>query len=485
MKLFKRLTAVFMAVIVATTMLTVSVSATTKYSVTSKSYTSNSALEFVANLGAGWNLGNAFDAYNCTWLSNELDYESAWCGAKTTKALIKVIKAKGFNTIRIPVSWHDHVDSSYNISDEWMARVKEVVDWCIDEGLYVIINVHHDVAEGYYYPSDSQYSTSSKYMKKVWTQIATTFSSYDEHLIFEAINEPRPVGTTNEWWYSSSNPGSTALEAMENINKLNQVFVDTVRATGGNNKTRYLMVSGFATSTEGLVDGYFEMPTDSASNKIIVTAHIYTNSYNSYVSKLNKLYNTYVANGIPVVIGEFGSCANDSDRVEAAGKTVAEAAARGIACIWWDNNVSTGSSESYGIIDRATGKWIYEDIANVIVANAISSTTKSSSKTTSSSSSSTSTATSTTTLDTPKVSATAGDSKIRLSWDSVSGADYYKVYRYDSSIGKYRCIGRAYKTACTIKDLTNGTREKFIVQAVSTSGAKSKYVAVSITPKAS
>ena len=91
-----------------------------------------SAQEFVSGMGTGWNLGNAFDASDCTWLSDEMDYESAWNGAKTTKALISEIKKMGYKTIRIPVSWHNHIDSKMNISKKWMARVKEVVDWCVD-----------------------------------------------------------------------------------------------------------------------------------------------------------------------------------------------------------------------------------------------------------------------------------------------------------------------------------------------------------------
>ncbi|MCC8042732.1 MAG: cellulase family glycosylhydrolase [Oscillospiraceae bacterium] len=508
MKILKRLTAALVSVsLAASSVLSLNVSAAAeKYSVARKSFTTNSAIEFVEDMGVGWNLGNAFDASNCTWLSDEMKYESAWNGAMTTKELISAVVDKGFNTIRIPVSWHNHVDENYKISSQWMDRVKEVVDWCIDEGVYVILNVHHDVEEGYYYPSDDEYETSAKYMKTVWTQIAKEFSSYGDKLIFESINEPRPVGTNNEWWYQSSNPGETALEAFDNINKLNQIFVDTVRAQGGNNKTRYLMIQGYAGSTEGLVDEYFTMPEGTASNKIIVSSHIYSVKSSEYTAKLDKLFDTFISNGIPVVVGEIGSTPSDSSRAEAAGKTVAEARARGITCIWWDNNSFTSQSDGYGLIDRASCTWKLEDIADALVANASASksssstskktsTSTSTTSTTSNSSSSdsksttkTSTSTSTTSsssgLKTPTVKATAGDKRVTLSWNSVDDADYYKLYMYNASTGKYKYIGKTSKTKCAVSGLTNGKTYKFLVKACSNDGDMSSYGKASGKPTA-
>ncbi len=155
----------------------------------------NEAISFVNGMGAGWNLGNAMDAANCTWLSNEMDYETAWCGAMTTRELIKAVADKGFSTIRIPVSWHNHVDSNFNISEQWMARVKEIVDWSVDAGLYVILNSHHDIEKGYYYPTEAEYKTSEKFVKKIWEQISDEFKDYSDKLVFETSNEPRAVGT--------------------------------------------------------------------------------------------------------------------------------------------------------------------------------------------------------------------------------------------------------------------------------------------------
>ncbi|MCR4759867.1 MAG: glycoside hydrolase family 5 protein, partial [Oscillospiraceae bacterium] len=161
----------------------------------------NAGMEFVENLKLGWNLGNTFDAADVRSVTaeHELDYESAWCGAVTTIENIAAIKAAGFRTVRIPVSWHNHVDSEDRISEAWMNRVKEVADWCVGMDLYVIINTHHDNAEDWYYPDSAHMERSQQYLKAVWSQIAETFRDYDEHLILESLNEPRLVGTDYEW----------------------------------------------------------------------------------------------------------------------------------------------------------------------------------------------------------------------------------------------------------------------------------------------
>ena len=124
----------------------------------------NEAMSFVNSMGAGWNLGNSFDSHGCTWLSDKLDYEAGWCGVKASKALIKTVKNAGFGTIRIPVTWYEHVDAQYNIDNAWLNRVAEVIDWCLDEDLYVILDVHHDVLHNWYYPSSSELAGSTARM---------------------------------------------------------------------------------------------------------------------------------------------------------------------------------------------------------------------------------------------------------------------------------------------------------------------------------
>lgn len=434
----------------------------------------NEAINFVNSMGAGWNLGNAFDASNCTWLSDEMEYESAWCGAKTTRELIKAIADEGFTTIRVPVSWHNHVDSSYNISEQWMERVKKVIDWCVEEDLYIILNSHHDIEKGYYYPTNAEYDTSKKYVTKIWTQISDEFSDYSNKLIFEVSNEPRATGTDYEWWFNVSSPSDQAAESIECINKLNQVALDTIRASGGKNKSRYVMIPGYATSTDGIITDSFEMPKDSVKNRLIATIHIYTDKKGYYINPIKKVYEKYIKNGIPVILGEYnensGENKYDSESAEFLGGLVKYARERGITSIIWDNNAT-----QFKIIDRATVKWIHKDIADSIVKNGASETKKTDTKDD----------TTVTNPDKPVVTAKPGNKKINLSWTTVDGATKYKVYSYKN--GKLSAIKTTKKQKLTIKNLKNGKKYSYAVKAY----VNGKYTTVkksdivSATPKKS
>ena len=143
------------------------------------------AIAFVSNLKIGWNLGNTFDASDCSWLEDEMEYETAWCGAKTTKEIIKLLKDKGFNAVRIPVSWHNHVseDGKYTISAKWLERVNEVVDYCIDEDMYVILNIHHDNSTEFMYPT-SKYLEQSSIMLPPYGRSLRTDSETTTTILF-------------------------------------------------------------------------------------------------------------------------------------------------------------------------------------------------------------------------------------------------------------------------------------------------------------
>ena len=353
----------------------------------------NEAMAFLKKMGVGWNLGNTFDAYvdGASWFrGSELDLETAWVGVKTSEELIVALHDAGFSSIRVPVSWHEHVDEDFTISEAWLGRVQEVVDYAVNQGMYVILNTHHDVYPEYYYPSKEHYETSERYITSIWTQLAARFQDYDEHLIFESMNEPRLKDTGNEWYY---NPTSIECqESAECINKLNQAFVNTVRAAGGNNAERYLMVPGYCAAPENAVNGVFILPQDTADNRIIVSAHAYTPyafalqdggtstftlGSNNQTSDINRfmasLYNTYIAQGIPVVIGEYGARdkgGNLQERVNFAAFYVTAASARNLPCLWWDNGAFSGSGELFGLINRKTCEWTYPEIMQAIVQNA-------------------------------------------------------------------------------------------------------------------
>lgn len=344
------------------------------------------AMTFVKNLKIGWNLGNTFDASNANISeANELDYEKAWCGVITTTDNIAAIKAAGFNTIRIPVSWHNHVDADNKISEKWMARVKEVVDWCRACDLYVILNTHHDIDDKGYYPDTANLERSKAFLTSVWTQIAETFKDYDDHLILESLNEPRLMGTSVEWWLDKTKP--ECVDSANVINQLNQLFVDTVRGVGGENATRWLMCPGYAASADSALYDGFVVPTDAAGH-IIVSVHAYT-PYNFALNAagtkdfpldspspkqeitnfMDNLYGKFVSKGIPVVIGEFGARNKDNlqDRVNFAAYYVACARARGITCVWWDNNAFTGSGENFGLLARRDNTFLYPDLVQALM----------------------------------------------------------------------------------------------------------------------
>ena len=342
------------------------------------------ALSFVQNLKIGWNLGNTLDATSKT--SVDTASEMSWGAPKTTENMILSIKNAGFNTIRVPVTWHNHVDENNKITDEWLARVKEVVDYGYKNGMYVILNIHHDTDKNYFYPTNETFEQSKKFVTDIWTQVAEVFKDYDEHLIFESMNEPRLIGTDKEWWVDVNS--AEGKEAIDCIMKTNQAFVDLVRASGGNNAQRYLMVPSYCASPDFACCDQFTLPNDSAG-RMIVSAHSYEpydfalsddlnkNTFsertgNSIDNKLSALYNKFVSKGIPVVIGEFGS-RNKNDNTEAriqhAAFYAAKAKSYGIPCVWWDNNAFSGSGELFGLFNRKEGTWTYPDIVLALMEN--------------------------------------------------------------------------------------------------------------------
>lgn len=315
--------------------------------------------ELVAKMGLGWNLGNTLDAP---------DGENAWGQPTTTQEMIDAIKELGFNTIRIPVSWGRHTDEEFNIDPDWIRRVQDIVDYAMSNDMFVIINSHHD--NDYYYPTKTNdEEQGEKFITAVWTQISEYFKDYDQHLIFECMNEPRLEGTDWEWSIDLSN--KRCARAVEIINKYNQLFVDIVRASGGRNADRFLMASCYAgNSSYALIDEYV-LPTDTVTDRLLLSVHAYTPynlamgtdmSNNKFTSDgkssinwlLKNCNEKFVSQGVPVVITEMGCInkANDEQRYDWAYYYISKAKEYGIACIWWDNGHDDLGEETYGLFDR-------------------------------------------------------------------------------------------------------------------------------------
>lgn len=338
------------------------------------------AQEIMRDMGTGFNIGNSLDSYGRGGGSDIYAWEQAWNNPVVTQELISTIHRKGFNTVRIPVTWYEHIlnRSDYSIDENWLGRVKAVVDYAIDEGMYVIIDVHH---EQWVNRSDFAiaYESISPELKAVWRQIASYFEDYDQHLIFEGMNEPRiSYGQESEW--TTDDPA-----VFEVINKLNADFVETVRSVDSPYQyTRLLMIPGYAASADKsiyekvIIPGGNDKNGDGYDDYVAISIHAYkpfdfalgsgdhsvfSDSYDSELKKiLYDIWFTFVSKGVPVVIGEY-SASNygyDSARVEWAKAYMTYAKELGIPCVLWDNNKDRNyddPSESHGYIDRNNNEW--------------------------------------------------------------------------------------------------------------------------------
>jgi len=339
-----------------------------------------SAVEFVENITVGWNLGNTLES-TCDWISNPTpeQFEKAWGNPVTTKSMIDAVKSMGFNTVRVPVSWGQKMGPGpdYKVSDAWMDRVNEVVNYVIENDMYCILNVHHD--NDWVIPTNEKFNESSEKLNKLWEQIAVRFEKYDEHLIFETLNEPRLVGTDLEWTGGNH-------ESRDCINRLNDGAVKTIRSTGGNNALRYIMCPTYAASGSQATVNDYVAPDD---DRVIVSIHAYSpyffalantdvpGSVSSFGSETDKsgltaefklLYDKFVSKGRAVIIGEMGAMNKDNaeDRARWAEFYISTAKSYGMRCVWWDNNLTVGEGERFGLINRSTLEPVYPDIVDAL-----------------------------------------------------------------------------------------------------------------------
>lgn len=326
--------------------------------------------QLVEDMTFGWNLGNTLDVcqadrdgdgkINEHVEAGEKVDETLWGNPKATKDLFTSLKKNGVNAVRIPVTWRDHMDSDGNIDREWMDRVQQVVDYAYSQGMYVIINVHHDGGGdpkfGAWIIEESQndYNTFLKKYKNVWKQIAERFKNYSDYLIFESMNE---VGFDTLY-------NKNKADAYNLINKINQDFVDIIRATGGNNAKRHLLIAGYYTDIERTCNSLYKMPDDKAG-RCILSVHYYTPwdfctcdikhtwGTNSEVRQMEtligKMKKNFVDKGIPVIIGEYAASGSDLSSciffIEKLNKLCSD---YGIATFIWDSGRQ---------VNRKTYKW--------------------------------------------------------------------------------------------------------------------------------
>lgn len=371
-----------------------------EYKVEAAELSGQSAFDITSQMIIGWNLGNSLDSTgNLSIDSSPKKFAMAWGNPEPTKELIETVKNGGFNTIRIPTTWYQHLyldesTQTYKIDDKWMAYVKQFVDYAYDMDMFVILNVHHEDWVNVEKFTDDTFKDASRKLTDIWTRISAEFKDYDQHLIFEGMNEPRETNnpSNSEW-------GDGDANSWNYINRLNNVFVDTVRNQGSQyNKERLLMLPGYHAGNSVSTVEAIEIPANAGNVALSVHAynpyffcmdssnmanHTYPgkSGYGSdYKTELETMFNSYKniiqKKGVPIVMGEFSASDfnNTESRVNWAKDYLSMAKNAGIPCVLWDNNVvaddvtdPSAAGEAHGYIYRLTNTW-YKNSAPVIEA---------------------------------------------------------------------------------------------------------------------
>ena len=323
------------------------------------SYVEESAAQAVKNMGIGTNFGNCTDVV-AMWMnmnSNSVtDFEKAWGQEPTTKPMVDFLKKNGFNSVRIPVTWFQHMKADGTVDEAWMNRIQEIVDYVIDNGMYCILNIHHDTGadsddvKHWIKADEANYKENKEKFEYLWTQIATRFKNYDQHLVFEGYNEMLDADNT---WNAPKSASS-----YKGLNGYAQSFVNAVRATGGNNETRNLIVNTYAAANGDEVLNNLTIPTDKVEGHIAVEVHTYApwdwftkGKWDASCSKeiadmFTRLNSKFISKGIPCIIGEYGthgsksvSKTSSASEIQAAADQAADivkqAKAYGVATFYW------------------------------------------------------------------------------------------------------------------------------------------------------
>ena len=345
-----------------------------------------SAMQIVEDMGIGYNLGNMFDCYNDSIQIKTPKEQITSCGnPEINREMIVKIRKSGFKTIRFPITWINFIDDLGNINEEWMSKVKEVVDWIINANMYCILNIYHDGDSGNWLTNGK--NAREKYIN-LWRQIAIKFRIYDEHLIFESMNS----------YINNINNLNTQFQKTD-IYTLNQAFVDTVRKEGENNKKRLLLIYGdFYISGYNYLSKYI-IPED-ASNKLALSVHFFypvefalihdgTNltfegapfallskrewgsysDYNNLINQFHSLNNFIDDKRIPIIIVEFGVLTEDKKEKESIREYLNAILSfandyKGIApCLWDTSDKKLGE---YNYFNREKKEWYDEQIKNII-----------------------------------------------------------------------------------------------------------------------
>ncbi len=321
-----------------------------------------SSFDLVAEMGVGWNLGNSFDVTSRD--------KTLWGNPLPSKAIIDAIAKKGFRTLRIPITWgyHQNETAPFTIESNYLDRVKSVVDYGFQNKMHVIINVHHD--NEWVRPIATEATATNERLSSLWTQVALFFQDYNDSLIFEALNEPRLEGIPEEW------TGGTPDGRMF-INDFNKTAVDAIRATGGNNELRHIMIPTWAASTVPMAMDDLTIPNND--DKIIISLHTYfpwpfagqgMESWGSdqdkadLAAELDKVRQKWIIEERrPVILGEWGSIDRNpiEERIEYAEFYAKEAAERELLTVVWDDG------GMFRLFNRNNLTFDFDNIASTIL----------------------------------------------------------------------------------------------------------------------
>ncbi|SFC02631.1 endoglucanase [Parapedobacter composti] len=353
-----------------------------------KSGVERDAPALVRQMTVGWNLGNALEAGSSPLVADE----TLWGNPRTTKALIDAVKHAGFNAVRIPCAWSGYMEdqASYRIREDWLARVKEVVDYCLDNDMYAIINTHWDGGWLEEHPLYAHQEAVNRKFGALWKQVAVYFRDYDERLLFAGTNEVR------------ANYDAPTAEHIAVQLSYNQTFVNTVRATGGRNAYRNLVVQAYNTNIEHAVN-HLRLPDDSEPDRLIVEVHYYDpydftldqnsdkylwgSEYRGHAQVSSwgqeewvdqtfaKMKTHFIDKGVPVILGEYGVMRRAApagilaDHVRSRNSYLryVTRAARlsGMVPFYWDSG-HTGNNAS-GLFNRGAATPVHQDAISAIV----------------------------------------------------------------------------------------------------------------------
>jgi aryl-phospho-beta-D-glucosidase BglC (GH1 family) len=325
------------------------------------------SMQIVKEMRLGWNLGNTLDASPT---------ETSWGNPETTLSMLAEVKNAGFNTVRIPVTWQTHQETAplFDIDETWLMRVEKVVNDVLSLGMYAILNTHHDHWVSLMPSADVTAITER--LTRLWTTIASRFKDYDEHVLFETLNEPR---TTDD---SQWNGGTESARSL--LNTYNLGAVNAIRGTGGNNLFRHILIPTHAASS--LTNCISDLSIPNFDPKIIVSLHAYypndfcfgsastwgsSGEKAALATEFERICQLLTKKGRAVIIGEWGSVNsnNTAVRVDHAYTFAREASSRGILPIWWDNGRSHVGPDGFGLLDRRASppKWLFPEIVTALL----------------------------------------------------------------------------------------------------------------------